>query len=293
MQPSLENTGSIYDLGYRSYDGPRLGRAHAVRALYIQGLRAAFGLGRRPASKIAPFLLVGVGLLPATIFLGISATTARQADIVKPVDYFDFIRIVLALFVAIEGPEIVGRDLRHRTLPLYFSRPIERDDYALAKLAALTTATLTITLLPEIVVILGNAFSTDNFWEYFQDNWSDLPAAVVSGTLIALSASAVALAIGSQSPRRSFTTGGIMALFIIGLVLGGVIAETFGRYGLLLSPLEVFQGVTFVIFRAQPDPQDDALGLHPIGDGVIMLVFAAVTLVAIAVLIRRYRKVAA
>ncbi len=27
-------TGSIFDLGYRGYDGPRLGRRHAITALF-------------------------------------------------------------------------------------------------------------------------------------------------------------------------------------------------------------------------------------------------------------------
>ena len=33
--------GNIYDLGYRGYDGPRLGRRSAVRALFGQSLRAS------------------------------------------------------------------------------------------------------------------------------------------------------------------------------------------------------------------------------------------------------------
>mgnify|MGYP001583970183 CR=1 FL=1 len=52
-------TGSIYDLGYRGYDGPRLGRRHAVVALFVHGLRAVFGLGRSGRSKIAPLSSAG------------------------------------------------------------------------------------------------------------------------------------------------------------------------------------------------------------------------------------------
>ena len=38
--------GGIYDLGYRHYTGPRLGRPHAVWAMYVQSLRSIFGIGR-------------------------------------------------------------------------------------------------------------------------------------------------------------------------------------------------------------------------------------------------------
>ncbi|HLQ49004.1 MAG TPA: ABC transporter permease, partial [Candidatus Dormibacteraeota bacterium] len=39
-------TGSIYDIGYRRYEGPRLGRAHAIRSLFFHSLRSTFGIGR-------------------------------------------------------------------------------------------------------------------------------------------------------------------------------------------------------------------------------------------------------
>ena len=46
MSARLRRVGTIYDLGYRHYDGPRLGRRAAIGAIVCAGLRAAFGLGR-------------------------------------------------------------------------------------------------------------------------------------------------------------------------------------------------------------------------------------------------------
>ncbi len=66
-------TGSIYDLGYRRYDGPRLGRRHAVAALFVYSLRAVFGLGRSGRAKIAPLVLGGLIALPAVFSVGIGA----------------------------------------------------------------------------------------------------------------------------------------------------------------------------------------------------------------------------
>ena len=42
----MSDTSVIHDIGYQRYDGPRLGRRHVFGALYIHGLRAAFGFGR-------------------------------------------------------------------------------------------------------------------------------------------------------------------------------------------------------------------------------------------------------
>ena len=47
-EPSSPNTrtGVIHDIGYRHYDGPRLGASYIRRALYVETLRGAYGLGR-------------------------------------------------------------------------------------------------------------------------------------------------------------------------------------------------------------------------------------------------------
>ena len=48
--------GVIHDLGYRHYDGPRLGRGAIIRALYWHSLRSAYGIGRGAKAKIVPIL---------------------------------------------------------------------------------------------------------------------------------------------------------------------------------------------------------------------------------------------
>ena len=56
-QSARGSGGSIYDLGYQGYSGPRLGRRSAVLALFTQTFRSAFGIGRGGRAKIAPFTL--------------------------------------------------------------------------------------------------------------------------------------------------------------------------------------------------------------------------------------------
>ena len=54
-------TGSIYDLGYRGYDGPRLGRRHAVAALFVaQPAWPSSGSAASGRAKIAPLVLGGL-----------------------------------------------------------------------------------------------------------------------------------------------------------------------------------------------------------------------------------------
>ena len=58
-------TGAIHDIGYRHYDGPRLGAAYIRRSLFVETLRGAYGLGRSARSKVMPLGLLALMALPA------------------------------------------------------------------------------------------------------------------------------------------------------------------------------------------------------------------------------------
>ena len=60
-------SGVIHDLGYRRYDGPRLGRAQIGRALAWHSLRSAFGIGRGIKAKIVPMITFVIMCLPAVV----------------------------------------------------------------------------------------------------------------------------------------------------------------------------------------------------------------------------------
>ena len=59
--PPITRAGHIYDLGYRRYEGPRLGRAHAIRSLVVHSFRTTYGLGRsgRANRSTEPVAVVG------------------------------------------------------------------------------------------------------------------------------------------------------------------------------------------------------------------------------------------
>ena len=59
-RPRRRGADVIHNIGYRHYDGPRLGRAYARRSLFSQSLRGAYGLGRSAKSKVLPMLLFAV-----------------------------------------------------------------------------------------------------------------------------------------------------------------------------------------------------------------------------------------
>ena len=161
------DSGTIYDIGYRHYDGPRLGRSGAVRAMVVAGLRSVFGLGRSGRSKIIPWGAVVFAALPAFVAVAVRVLAGEVLEITTYERYLWDVSAVLPIFLAAQTPELVINDIRHRVLPLYFSRPIQRSDYVGAKLAALTIGLLSVTLLPVLLLFLGRVLAAEDIVDAF------------------------------------------------------------------------------------------------------------------------------
>ena len=106
-------TGSIYDLGYRRYDGPRLGRRHAVASLVRHSLRSVLGLGRGGRAKILPAICIGMPAIIALLLIGVRALAARggldTSQIVPGHEgLYPTISVFTVLFVAAQAPELLG-----------------------------------------------------------------------------------------------------------------------------------------------------------------------------------------
>lgn len=290
MRPA--EASNIYDLGYQHYLGVRLGRGHIIRSLYIESLRGAFGLGRGLPQKIFAFSLVGIAFVPALIMLAISALTTQKIDLWRYQDYYGLIQIVLALFAAGLGTEVVGRDQRNKLLPLYFSRSITRQDYAAAKLAALLTAMLVISIIPQVFLFVGNAFSTTDTFGYLQDEGDVIPAIVGAGMLISLVMATLGIAIAARTPRRAYATGATIAVFLVSTAVGNAVLhaapDTFARFAILVSIFDVMDGFTLYFFSAST--RGTSIGLADLPGIIYPLLALAVSFLAISLYFRRYER---
>jgi ABC-2 type transport system permease protein len=297
--PGAGAAGSIYDLGYQHYAGPRLGRRAAFTALYADSLRACFGLSRPGRAKIVPIGLLALALVPAIIAVAVDALLAGvPGGVVRnPIrydTYFGATFQIVVLFVAAQAPELLGRDQRHHVLALYFSRALKRHDYALAKLAALISALLLLLVLPQAVIFTGKILGGSDIAAAFGDNLSKVPAILLSSVAAAVVLASIALAIASFTPRRAYATAGIFAFFYITIAVAAIGHDAatgdLARYILLVAPTNVLVGLTAWGFATQPSaPLDEAAiaGQVYLGAAVVMAV------VAIVVLLRRYARIPA
>ncbi|MGK5443144.1 ABC transporter permease [Micromonospora sp. URMC 105] len=290
-----EPTGVIHDIGYQRYTGPRLGRRHVFGALYLHGVRTAFGLGRSAKAKIFPWLVVGIVTLVAA---GVTAVRSQIGEVVMTYAQFaDSMSWLVIFFAAVAAPELVSRDLRSGVLPLYFSRPLPRGDYALAKLLALVSALWLLLGGPQLVMFLGAAFTTGDGMRGVWNELLDLLPGLLYAGLWAVVFASVGLLVASLTGKRAFAAGGIVAVFLMTTPIVGTLSilpsRTVNELAGLGSPSTIVQGVG--IWSLGDLLITEEQGGASIGAFGPVYALAAVLLVAacVALLLLRYRKVAA
>jgi ABC-2 type transport system permease protein len=286
-------TGTIYDIGYRHYEGPRLGRRGAVAAIFNAGLRAVFGMGRSGRAKIVPWGTVVLGLAPAVVAVAIRVLAGDILELYSYSNYLWGIGALFTIFVAAQAPELVVNDMRHRVLPLYFSRPISRIDYVVAKLGALAVGLLALTLVPVLVLFAGRVLAAEEVVGALGDEMGALPAIVGSGVIHAVALASLGLAVSSLAGRRAYAAGAVLGVFLVGGVVSAIFAEASGAladFAPFLNPLAILDGAREWLFGASvaesPVAQSDA-PLWIYGAATIALVIASWAILAF-----RYRRVA-
>ncbi len=211
-----ERSGVVYDLGYQPYSGDRLGRRGAVLAVYKDGLRRVMGLRRRARRKALPWSLFVIALLPAGFFLAFSVITGelitddfgQPVEFFGPADYSSFSATITLLFVALAATELLLPDRVSGTLEVYASRPLRRIDYLGARGAALLTLVLAFLVVPQTLLVVGNAFvSPDGFLASIVDDLDVLARAVAATSVYFLAFAPLAAAVAAIAARQAIAAG--------------------------------------------------------------------------------------
>ena len=251
-QPTVASEGgsTIHDLGYRRYDGPRVGASGAFLAVYTQGLRAMFGLGRPAKAKIIPVLAVGATFLSALGALMVASVTKGQA----PIRYGQVIGgqfLMFVLFLAAQIPEVISRDQQHRLLPLLFTRDLTRQSYILARFAAIFTAVFGVAFAPLLLLYIGEIGLAANPSTAFGVMGGRIWPILALATLCALAMTGLCGALAAWTPRRAYATAAIFGTFLLlAAVSRGVAALTGAnpRTAELIDPLSALRTLSLVLF---------------------------------------------
>jgi ABC-2 type transport system permease protein len=284
----------IHDIGFRHYDGPRLGRGWVVRSLLVETVRGVFGLGRPARSKVMPWSLIGILMFPPVVIaLSILLTGGTELPI-SYTQYPSAMQLVISLFVAGAAPYCVSRDLRHGVMPLYLSRPMRRSDYVLAKFAGLAIALFGVLALAQTLLLAGALLMKLPLGDQLA-GWA---GGLLAVAVLALVLSGLSLVVAAVTPRRGL---GVAAIITGLVVVSGIVQlliaiarekgyETAASYLPALSPFSLVDGLAVRLLGVAPNDgtvyPSGVLGLLVLASLVVLTVGAC-----LAVLVRRYQKV--
>jgi ABC-2 type transport system permease protein len=216
-------TGTVFDIGYQSYTGPREGRSRGRKAVFKDGIRIALGLGRGGRAKILPWFsiaaLSGLGLIFALVAGAAKALAgsaqAAKMDLPSHSDYNGVACVMMFIFAALVGPELLCRDRRDGVIHLYLVRPLTGTDYVASRWAAFLAVMTAAAWMPQIILFLGLSMGDPRPADYLEAHWLDVPRFLAAGLAMSAYTTTLALLVASFTTRRAYASVFLVGLFVI------------------------------------------------------------------------------
>jgi ABC-2 type transport system permease protein len=190
---------------------------------------------------------------------------------------------VFAVFLAaLAGPGLIAPDLENNALPLYFSRPLARMDYAMARLITLLGLLSLITWIPGLLLFGMQAGMAGDSW--FRTNWRLGPGIIAGFCIWILLVSLVALASSAYARVRVVAGGIVLGFFFIlsgaSVMINGIFRAT---WGYMLNPNWATHRLWYALLAVEA----------PTGPGVpaCVLTLSSILLLLVFVLERKLRPV--
>lgn len=295
--------GVIHDLGYRGFGGRRLGDGAITWELYRNSLAQAFGIGRSGKAKIMPWLIIGLMAVPAVVLGALSIQAGQFPEgtpgMSAPSNYFGYpywTQLLVTIFVATQAPVLFARDLRYRTIVLYFARPVSRTRFVLTRLAALTTAIFVVIIAP-MLVWFACALSTGVDSGLHARRFG---AALVGVAVLSLVLAAVAGLVSTLATKSGLALAAIIVVLMVPsamITMAVAITAELERPGVgqAIASAHPFSAVAMLVSGVFGDPP--AMPALPQPEGwliaVAVLVCLAWVLLPALALVARMRSVAA
>lgn len=215
--------GTVFDIGYQSYTGPREGRNRARFAVFKNGVRTALGLGRGARAKALPWFFIGVLAAIALIMALVAGATERlggpgaaeELNLPSHSDYYGMVALVILVFAAVVAPELLCRDRREGVIDLYLVRPLTGSDYILARWSAFLAVMAVSLWLPQFVLLIGLSMGDPAPVSYLREHWLDIPRFLAAGVVFAAYTTTLALLTASFTTRRAYASVFLVGLFVI------------------------------------------------------------------------------
>jgi ABC-2 type transport system permease protein len=165
---------------------------------------------------------------------------------------FMYVQSGFAVFLAaLAGPGLIAPDLANNALPLYFSRPLTRWSYALARLTVLAGMLSIVTWLPGLLLFALQAGLAGGGW--FRANWTLGAGMVVGFVLWLLVLSLVAMASSAYVKWRIVAAAVSLAFFFILSGVAEMIDNVFRvTWGHIIDPALSVNQVWYALLGLEP-----------------------------------------
>lgn len=249
------HAGTVFDIGYQRYTGPREGRWRSRLAVYTNGIRTALGLGRGARAKILPWFFIGVLAFIAVVMVLVAGAATRmvgpeqaeQLNLPSHSDYYGIASIILFVFAAVSAPELLCPDRREGVINLYLVRPLTGADYVMSRWLAFFTVMTAVAWCPQFILWFGLTMGAPSSGAYLRENWLDIPRLLASGVAMAAYTTTLALLTASFTTRRAYAAVFLVGLFVIttpfttGLAMevGGTVGRWISMFNLTNIPVHV------------------------------------------------------
>jgi ABC-2 type transport system permease protein len=261
--------GTVFDIGYQNYAGPREGRNRARLAVFKDGVRTSLGLGRGARAKILPWFFIALLAMIALIMAMVAGAVNRlggpeaAAQLPSHSDYYGIASIIFFVFAAVGAPELLCPDRRDGVINLYLVRPLTGTDYVAARWSAFFTVMLATAWVPQVILLIGLTMGDPDPKAYFLTNWLDVPRFLASGIPLAAYATTLALLTAAFTTRRAYASVFLVGLFAIttpfttglAMEIGGTVGQWISMFNLSNIPVhvnDVIFGEVSVITREAP-----------------------------------------
>ena len=189
----------IHDQSYRRYTGTRLPVGRSWSVIAWQGIKNM--LAKRAFLGLMIFAWIPFVVRMVQLWVVANYPQAESFVGVKPDMFRDFLNQQgpFVFFTTIYvGAGLIAADRRANALQIYLSKPLLRMEYVGGKLLVLATFLLSVTLLPALLLILGQiAFSGSTL--FIWNNLYLVPAVILSSLIQVVVASFTMLALSSLS----------------------------------------------------------------------------------------------
>jgi ABC-2 type transport system permease protein len=212
---------AVYKRGYQRYEGPRTSGFERLMVL------PRYSWSRMMSQRLVIGALVLAAFWPllCAIFIYVANHTELLVGVGDDFKKFlaveaDFFKVFMGAqtvfaiaLAAMTGPGLIAPDLANNALPLYFSRPMSRWEYVLARLIVLAGMLSVVTWVPGLAIFFMQVGLAGSVW--FTKFWYLGVAVFVGFLMLVLLTSLVALASSAWVKWRVVAGALVLGFFFV------------------------------------------------------------------------------